>query len=62
MDIEPNTEDINKCSKSIRNQLLLETDKYYFPITPEKRLKDYRQKLRDFTNNNYELPQRPEFL
>ena len=53
--------------KNIRNQLLLETDKYVlpdFPITPDNLIiiKDYRQKLRDFTKNNYELPERPEFI
>ncbi len=53
--------------KNIRNQLLLETDKYVlpdFPITPDNliMIKDYRQKLRDFTKNNYELPARPEFI
>jgi hypothetical protein len=67
MDIEPNIEDIQKYNKNIRNELLLETDKYVlpdFPITPDNLIiiKDYRQKLRDFTKNNYELPERPEFI
>jgi hypothetical protein len=67
MDIEPNIEDIQKYNKNMRNQLLLETDKYVlpdFPITPDNLIiiKDYRQKLRDFTKNNYELPERPEFI
>jgi hypothetical protein len=53
--------------KKIRNNLLLDTDKYLlpdFPITPDNLIiiKDYRQKLRDFTKNNYELPARPEFI
>ncbi len=53
--------------KNIRNQLLLETDKYVlhdFPISPDNLIiiKAYRQQLRDFTNNNYEMPERPEFL
>ena len=53
--------------KKIRNNLLLETEKYLlpdFPITPDNLIiiKDYRQKLRDFTKNNYELPARPEFI
>jgi len=53
--------------KKIRNNLLLETDKYVlcdFPITAEQLeiVKEYRQALRDFTNNNYELPERPDFL
>jgi hypothetical protein len=67
MDIEPNIEDVQKYNKNIRNELLLETDKYVlpdFPITPDNLIiiKDYRQKLRNFTNNNYELPERPEFI
>ena len=67
MDIEPNIEDIQKYNKNIRNELLLETDKYVlpdFPITPDNLIiiKDYRQKLRNFTKNNYELPERPEFI
>ena len=67
MDIEPNIEDIQKYNKNIRNQLLLETDKYVlpdFPIAAEQLeiVKEYRQALRDFTNNNYELPERPDFL
>ena len=67
MDIEPNIEDVQKYNKNIRNELLLETDKYVlpdFPITPDNLIiiKDYRQKLRDFTKNNYELPARPEFI
>jgi hypothetical protein len=50
-----------------RNKLLIETDKYLlpdFPITPEQLeiVKEYRQALRDFTNNNYEIPIKPEFV
>jgi hypothetical protein len=53
--------------KNIRNQLLDKTDKYVlpdYPITPDNLIiiKDYRQKLRDFTKNNYELPAEPEFI
>jgi hypothetical protein len=53
--------------KKIRNQLLLETDKYLlpdFPITPEQLeiVKEYRQALRYFTNNNYILPDKPYLL
>jgi hypothetical protein len=53
--------------KKIRNNLLLETDKYLlpdFPITPEQLeiVKEYRQALRDFTNNNYEMPEKPDFV
>ena len=61
------TNDMIDHYKKIRNNLLLETDKYLlpdFPITPDNLIiiKDYRQKLRDFTKNNYELPARPEFI
>ena len=50
-----------------RNILLNETDKYLlsdYPITPEKLeiVKEYRQKLREITNNNYEMPIKPEFI
>lgn len=50
-----------------RNDLLTETDKYLlpdYPITPENLeiVKEYRQALRDFTKNNYVLPDKPEFL
>lgn len=53
--------------KNTRNQLLAETDKYLlsdFPITPENliKIKEYRQALRDFTQNNYILPDKPDFL
>ena len=53
--------------KKMRNQLLLETDKYLlpdFPITPENLeiVKTYRQQLRDFTNNDYILPDKPDFI
>ena len=42
--------------KKMRTELLIATDKYLlpdFPITPEQLeiVKEYRQKLRDFTNN-----------
>jgi hypothetical protein len=47
-----------------RNQLLAESDKYVlvdFPITPENLIliKQYRQQLRDFTNNDYIIPDKP---
>ena len=53
--------------KEKRNQLLQETDKYVlidYPITTEKLaiIKEYRQALRDFTNNNYIMPEKPVFL
>ena len=33
-------------------------------LTPENLIiiKEYRQALRDFTNNNYILPEKPEFI
>lgn len=50
-----------------RNLILFETDKYLisdYPITSEQLqiIKDYRQALRDFTNNNYILPNKPDFV
>ncbi len=53
--------------KNTRNLILQETDKFMlpdYPITPEQLLivKDYRQALRDFTHNNYILPEKPEFI
>ena len=53
--------------KQKRNLILGETDKYVlcdFPLTPEQLeiVKEYRQKLRDFTNNNYEMPDKPDFV
>jgi predicted ATP-dependent Lon-type protease len=56
-----------KSIKMERNRLLLETDKYVlpdYPITPEnlQLIKQYRQALRDFTSNNYVLPEKPEII
>ena len=53
--------------KNTRNLILGETDKYLlpdFPITPEQLeiIKTYRQQLRDFTNNNYIMPDKPDFV
>jgi hypothetical protein len=53
--------------KKMRNALLQETDKYVlidYPITTENLMiiKEYRQSLRDFTNNNYILPEKPDFI
>jgi hypothetical protein len=53
--------------KKMRNKLLLETDKYLlpdYPISPEDliTIKDYREGLRNFTLNNYILPEKPEFV
>ena len=46
-----------KRARNIRNELLNKTDKYFlidFPIAYEQQMiiKEYRQKLRDFINNN----------
>ena len=53
--------------KFTRNLLLQETDKYLlpdYPITPDELeiVKEYRQALRDFTKNNYTIPDRPDFI
>jgi hypothetical protein len=53
--------------KQRRNIILSETDKYMlsdFPITPEQLelVKQYRQALRDFTNNDYIMPDKPDFV
>jgi hypothetical protein len=53
--------------KQKRNLILGETDKYVlcdFPLTPEQLeiVKEYRQKLRDFTNNDYIMPDKPDFV
>lgn len=70
MDIptEEYKENLNKeFLKNKRNQLLLNSDKYLlsdYPITPDNLIliKEYRQQLRDFTKNNYILPNIPQFL
>ena len=53
--------------RNIRNLILNETDKYLmpdFPISEEQlnQVKNYRQALRDFTNNNYIMPEKPDFV
>ena len=53
--------------KNQRNELLKDTDKYMlvdFPITPEnlELIKQYRQALRDFTANDYIIPEKPDFI
>lgn len=60
-------EGLNITLKQQRNNLLKETDKYLlpdFPITTDNliKIKEYRQLLRDFTNNNYILPDKPDFI
>ena len=59
--------DTIKHLKKNRNELLQETDKYIladYPITPEQLeiVKIYRQQLRDFTKNDYIMPDRPNFI
>lgn len=59
--------DTVKHYRKMRNDLLNETDKYLltdFPITPENLIiiKEYRQALRDFTKNDYILPDKPDFI
>jgi predicted ATP-dependent Lon-type protease len=53
--------------KNTRNLILAETDKYLlpdYPITSEQLeiVKNYRKSLRDFTNNNYIMPDKPDFV
>lgn len=60
-------EGLNITLKQQRNNLLKETDKYLlpdFPITPNNliKIKEFRQLLRDFTKNDYILPDKPDFL
>ena len=50
----------------IRNELLPKTDKYLlsdYSITSEQLeiIKTFRQALRDFTKNNYIMPDKPDF-
>ena len=57
----------NNNMKFTRNLLLQETDKYLlsdYPITPEQLeiVKEYRQALRNFTQNDYIMPDRPDFI
>jgi hypothetical protein len=53
--------------KNKSNLILGERDKYVLPdflITPVQLdiVKQYRQALRDFTNNNYIMPDKPDFV
>ena len=53
--------------KKMRTELLIATDKYLlpdFPITPEQLIiiKEYRQSLRNFTQNDYIMPVKPDFV
>ena len=65
-----------KRARNIRNELLNKTDKYFlidFPIAYEQQMiiKNYRQELRDFINNNeikilagekIDFPPQPDFI
>jgi len=56
--------DMIKNARERRNQLLTESDKYLLPDYPifSKNLiliKEYRQALRDFSNNNFIIPEFP---
>ena len=55
----PNNEHFLKRARNIRNELLNKTDRYFlidYPIAYEQQMiiKNYRQELRDFINNNKE--------
>ncbi len=72
----PNNEHFLKRARNIRNELLNKTDRYFlidFPIEHEKQMiiKQYRQELRDFINENeikilagekVEWPKQPGFI
>ena len=65
-------------NRNLRNELLNQTDRYFlndYPITEEQKIEvtNYRQKLRDFINENklkylddginfIEFPKAPDFL
>jgi hypothetical protein len=71
-----NNEYLLKRARNIRNELLNRTDRYIladYPITNEQLIiiKEYRQQLRDFINENkdnilagqnIELPIQPDFI
>ncbi len=72
----PNNEHFLKRARNIRNELLNRTDRYVLsdcPISLEQqmKIKEYRQELRDFINDNkekilagekVEFPQQPDFI
>ena len=74
----PNNEHFLKRARNIRNELLIRTDRYmlqdYPNLTPEqlKQIKDYRQALREFINDNkdkylngqaqIDFPPQPDFI
>jgi len=74
----PNNEHFLKRARNTRNELLIRTDRYmlqdYPNLTQEqlKEIKDYRQALREFINNNkdkylngqaqIDFPPQPDFI
>ena len=72
----PNNEHFLKRARNIRNELLNRTDRYFlidYPIAYEQQMiiKNYRQELRDFINNNeikilagekVDFPKQPDFI
>ena len=72
----PNNEHFLKRARNIRNELLNRTDRYVlsdYPISPEQlmEIKEYRQNLREFINENeikilagekVEWPKQPDFI
>ena len=73
----PNNEHFLKRARNIRNELLNRTDKYIlsdYPISLEQqmKIKEYRQALREFINNNkdnylngqakIDFPPQPDFI
>lgn len=53
--------------RNLRDQELIKTDKYLLPDYPISNdnlelIKMYRQQLRDFTNNNFIMPTKPDFI
>ena len=67
-ELYPNAQETYKnMLRQKRNQLLKDTDVYLvpdFPINSEnlKLIKEYRQKLRDMTINNFIIPPQPDFI
>ena len=72
----PNNEHFLKRARNIRNELLNKTDRYFlidYPIAYDQQMiiKNYRQELREFMNNNKDLiltgakvdfPIQPDFI
>ena len=72
----PNNNHFLKCARNIRNELLNKTDRYFlidYPIAYDQQIiiKNYRQELREFINNNKDLiltgakvdfPIQPDFI